>query len=113
MRVVLCFILLTFTATVSFATDGKAVYAKYRKIIDDQGKTDADRVRKGQEYLQSLEKADFLEFIRESSREVGCDDKNEGVLMAMALFAQSYLAQAGKAETALDTLKQLEDVTLP
>lgn len=113
MRFFLRFILLTLVASVSFAADGDTVYAKYRKIIDDQGKTDVERVKQGQEYLQSLERSDFLGFIRESSKVMGCDDTNEGVLMAMALFAQSYLAKAGKGETSLDTLKQVEDTTLP
>ena len=113
MRFFLFFILSALVATVSFATDVKTVYAQYRKIIDDQGKTDSERVKLGQEYLQSLERLDFLEFIRESSKELGCDDKDEGVLMAMAVFAQSYLVRAGKEESPLDTLKQVEDPTLP
>lgn len=113
MRFFLCLILLILAANVSFATDGKTVYAQYRQIIDDQSKASADRVKQGQKYLRALDQADFLAFVRESTKVEGYDDKNEAILLAMAVFAKSYMAGPGRNEPLPDTLKQFSDPTLP
>lgn len=113
MRFFLCFILLMLAATVSFATDGKMVYAQYRQIIDDQSKSSPDRVKQGQTFLQALDHADFLAFIRESTTVDGYDDKNEAILLAMAVFAKSYMVGPGRNEPLPDTLEQFSDPTLP
>lgn len=113
MRFFVPFILLTLTAAVSFATDGKTVYAQYRQIIDDQSKTSTDRVKQGQQFLRTLSQSDFLAFIRESTKVEGYDDKNEAILLAMAVFAKSYMAGPGQGEPLSDVLKQFSDPTLP
>ena len=113
MRFFLCLILASLAATVSFATDGEMVFMQYRQIIDDQSKASADRVKQGQKFLRTLDHADFLAFIRESTKVEGYDDKNEAVLLAMAVFANSYMAGPGQSESLLDILQQLSDPTLP
>ena len=113
MRFFLCFILLSLAANVSFATDGKTVYAQYRQIIDDQSKPEADRRKQGQKYLRALYSADFLAFIHEVAQQPGYNDQREGYQVAMCVFAQSYMAGSGKSEPLDSTLKQLSDITLP
>jgi hypothetical protein len=89
------------------------VYAQYRQIIDDQSKTSTDRVKQGQQFLRTLSQSDFLAFIRESTKVEGYDDKNEAILLAMAVFAKSYMAGPGQGEPLSDVLKQFSDPTLP
>ena len=113
MRFFLCFMLLALAATISFATDGKMVYAQYRKIIDDQSKSSPDRVKQGQAFLQALDRADFLAFIHESTTVDGYDDQNEAIHLAMAVFAKSYILGPGRNEALPDILAQFSDPTLP
>lgn len=113
MKFFLCLILVSLAATVSFATDGERVFMQYRQIIDDQSKASVDRVKQGQAFLRTLDHADFLAFIRESTKVEGYDDKNEAVLLAMAVFANSYMVGPGQSESLLDILQQLSDPTLP
>ncbi len=52
MKSLFCFLLLALATSNSFAADGKAAYAAYRRIIDDQSKTEAKRIKQGQAYLR-------------------------------------------------------------
>jgi hypothetical protein len=99
-------------ANTSSAADGRAVYAQYKKTIDD--KSNGSPLEKGQAFLRKLEKDDFLGFIRELPKAVeGYDEKNVEIVWAMAVFAKSYMEGPGKNESLKDTLKQFSDPTLP
>jgi hypothetical protein len=112
-RFLLYFTVLTLAAGASPPVDGKTVYAQYRQIIDDQTKTSADRDKQGQVFLRALGQADFLAFIRQVAQQPGYDDQKEGHVVAMVVFAKSYLMGPGRNEPLTNTLKQFSDPSLP
>ena len=97
----------------SHATDGKAIYSRYRAIIDNQGNPAADRDKLGQEYLRALDSVHFLSFIREVAQQPGYGDQREGHIVAMVIFAKNYQMGPGRNESLCNTLKQFSDTTLP
>ncbi|MDI6810005.1 MAG: hypothetical protein QME66_13735, partial [Candidatus Eisenbacteria bacterium] len=113
MRHVLQFIMMVLFATVSMAWAEEKSYWEYRKLIDDQEQDAIVRNRRGQKYLRSLKRKDFLAFVREVARQPGYDDQKEGHLLAMAVFAKSYLMGPGQGESLHAILEQFSDPMLP
>lgn len=113
MRRLLAMFLVVGFACMSHAADGNTFYSRYRAIIDDQGKPAADRDKRGQEYLRTLDSAEFLAFIRNVAQQPGYDDQREGHIVAMVVFAKSYQMGPGRNEPLSNTLKQFSDTTLP
>jgi hypothetical protein len=80
-------------------------------MVNDTNITLPERLRKTDDFLRSLNKMDFMTFIREA----GKDPMNElsEAAVGMVIFAKSYKAGPGKDEPLMDTLRQLRDPTLP
>jgi len=115
MRSVLMCVLLAGAACAKAGVDGQQVYRTYRGFLDDSSVSDTLRMQKAQEYLRSLSREEFLEFIRELVRQTGFDDRKATLetVSPMAMFAKTYVAGPGSKESLLDSLDQLDDPTLP
>ncbi len=112
MKYVLLVTMMLLIAAISLAGEG-SVYSQYRNLIDDQRQDAAVRNRTAQEFLRSVRQEDFLAFVREVARQPGYDDRKEGHLLAMAVFAKSYVMGPGRDESLRTTLEQFSDPTLP
>ena len=79
----------------TYAEDGKIIYNKFKKIIDDN-RNESPMENKGRDFLLQLSKDDFLAFIRELPKSVpGYDEKNIDNVWAMVIFAQIYIEGTG------------------
>lgn len=112
MKYVLLVPMMVLVAAVSMAGDGNA-YLQYRKLIDDQQQDAAVRNRTAQEFLRSLSRDGFLAFVRDVARQPGYDDRTEGHILAMTVFAKAYVTGPGHDEALHTTLDQFSDPTLP
>lgn len=88
------------------------VFANYQNIVQSETNAPA-AMKKGKQYLVSLNHNDFMAFIREAGRDAGFARDDSDIVLVMAIFAKCYKDGPGKNEPLLLTLKQVSDATLP
>lgn len=91
---------------------GDKIFTNYRNIIQN----DADGsivIKKVEEYLVSLNRDDFMSFIREAGQREGYEIDSPDSFVTMSMFATYYIKGPGKNEPLGLLIQQLSDTTLP
>lgn len=91
---------------------GDRIFTNYQNIIQK----DADGsivMKKVEKYLVSLNRDDFMSFIREAGQREGYEIDNPDSVVTMSVFATYYMKGPGKNEPLGLLIQQLSDTTLP
>ncbi len=97
----------------SMARTGDEIFQEYRRIISRTDQTESERVGEGQTYLQGLTRDEFHDFVRSMAKDPAYNDANESSILAMAVFAKSYMKGPGRNDRLLDLFSDATDRSLP
>lgn len=90
------------------------LFSFYRGTMEDRRLTQSERETRIQGLLGSLNRSDFLAFVRDAAKkEPRYADERSEYSLAMHFFATVYADGPGKGETLQEAIGQISDSTLP
>ena len=97
-----------------YAAETNDLFTFYRSVMENRSLVQSERETKVQRLLGSLNRPDFLGFVRDAAKkEPRYTDERSEYSLTMHFFASIYANGPGKAESLQETVAQLSDSTLP